>query len=105
MARQEQEEPGARAIPPLHLVLGLLLPAVLLVVNMARVGSFTIDDAYISFRYARNLAHGLGLVYNAGEHIEGYTNFFWTVLLAVGVKVGLDPVLLAKVLGGIAACG
>src|SRR5580698_4569692 len=106
MAPPEREapEPAAPRSARLHLVVGLVLPAVLLGVNMARVGSFTIDDAYISFRYARNLARGLGLVYNAGEHIEGYTNFFWTVLLAGGIRLGLDPVLLAKVLGGLAAC-
>ena len=32
---------------------------------MWRVRAFTVDDAYISFRYARNLANGLGLVFNA----------------------------------------
>ncbi|RLB62250.1 MAG: hypothetical protein DRI90_09485 [Deltaproteobacteria bacterium] len=63
------------------------------------------DDAYISFRYARNFARGLGLVYNAGERIEGYTNFLWTVLLGGGIKVGLDPDLLAKVLGAGFALG
>src|SRR5579863_3651258 len=98
MAPEEQAEPDATRWPRLHLVLGLALPAVLLVVNMVRASPFTIDDAYISFRYAKNLARGMGLVYNAGEHIEGYTNFFWTVLLACGVKLGLDPVVLAKVL-------
>ncbi|MGK3967868.1 hypothetical protein WMF38_27325 [Sorangium sp. So ce118] len=96
---------GAPLSGRLHLALGLALPAVLLVVNMVRVRSFTIDDAYISYRYARNFARGLGLVYNAGERIEGYTNFLWTVLLAAGIKVGLDPDVLAKVLGGLAACG
>ena len=88
-----------------HGVLGLLLPTVLLVVNMVRVRSFTVDDAYISYRYARNFARGLGLVYNSGERIEGYTNFLWTVLLGGGIRVGLDPVALAKILGGMAACG
>ncbi|WP_437958226.1 hypothetical protein WME76_00295 [Sorangium sp. So ce119] len=96
---------GAPLSGRLHLAIGLVLPAVLLVANMVRVRSFTIDDAYISYRYARNFARGLGLVYNAGERIEGYTNFLWTVLLAAGIKVGLDPDVLAKVLGGLAACG
>lgn len=40
------------------------------------------DDPMISLRYARNLAHGLGLVWNPGERIEGYSNFLWTVLMA-----------------------
>ncbi|WP_437548483.1 hypothetical protein WME97_00290 [Sorangium sp. So ce367] len=96
---------GAPLSERLHLAFGLVLPAFLLVVNMVRVRSFTIDDAYISYRYARNFARGLGLVYNAGERIEGYTNFLWTVLLAGGIKLGLDPDVVAKVLGGLAACG
>ena len=39
------------------------------------------DDAFISFRYAANLARGDGLVFNPGmPPVEGYTNFLWTVL-------------------------
>ena len=49
------------------------------------------DDAFISFRYARNLAEGHGLVFNVGERVEGYTNFLWTVLFAPLIKLGLDP--------------
>ena len=41
------------------------------------------DDAMISMRYARNLVGGHGLVWNVGERVEGYTNFGWTVLLAI----------------------
>ena len=33
------------------------------------------DDAFISFRYAKNLSEGSGLVYNPNEFVEGYTNF------------------------------
>lgn len=40
------------------------------------------DDQMISMRYARNLARGVGLVYNPGEHVEGYTNFGWTLIMA-----------------------
>ena len=50
------------------------------------------DDAYVSFRYARNLVHGHGLVYNVGEPVEGYTNFLWTALAAVPLAGGVsDP--------------
>ena len=84
---------------------GLGAPAALMCISMLRVRSFTIDDAYISFRYARNLANGLGLVYNEGERIEGYTNFLWTVLLAVGYRCGADVVMLAKVMGAASALG
>lgn len=88
-----------------HLLLGLVAPAIALLVNMWRVRRFTIDDAYISYRYARNFANGLGLVYNPGERIEGFTNFAWTLILAAGIAVGIDPDVLVKVLGGGFALG
>jgi arabinofuranosyltransferase len=62
-----------------------------------------VDDAFISFRFADNLARGLGLVYNAGERVEGYSNFLWTVLLAAGARAGLDIVQLSIVLALLAA--
>ncbi len=49
------------------------------------------DDAYISFRYARNLLDGHGLVYNVGERVEGYTNFLWTMIIAFGMWGGVSP--------------
>lgn len=42
---------------------------------------FLRDDAMISMRFARNWADGLGLVWNPGERVEGYSNFLWTVFL------------------------
>jgi arabinofuranosyltransferase len=47
-----------------------------------------IDDAYISFRYARNLVEGHGLVYNVGQRVEGFTNLLWVLLVALGMKLG-----------------
>ena len=48
------------------------------------------DDAFISFRYARNLLEGHGLVYNVGERVEGYTNFLWTMAVAGAGWLGFD---------------
>lgn len=56
------------------------------------------DDAFISFRYAKNLIDGHGLVYNPGERVEGYTNFLWTILLAIAMGFGADPVAASVVL-------
>ena len=49
------------------------------------------DDAYISFRYARHLAEGAGLRFNPGESppVEGYSNFLWTLWLALGELAGV----------------
>lgn len=60
---------------------------------------FIQDDAFISFRYARNLVEGNGLVWNPGERVEGYTNFLWTVMIAGGIKLGVDPVIFSEILG------
>jgi arabinofuranosyltransferase len=57
------------------------------------------DDAFVSFRYARNWIEGKGLVYNPGEHVEGYTNFLWTALVALGLVLHIDPVLSSVALG------
>ncbi len=57
------------------------------------------EDSYISLRYARNWAQGQGLVFNPGERVEGYTNFLWTALLALGARLGLDLESLALCLG------
>lgn len=59
---------------------------------------FLCDDAFISFRYARNLLDGHGLVFNRGEHVEGYTNFAWTMAIAGCWRLGMRPELAAHVL-------
>ena len=61
-----------------------------------------IDDAYISARYARNLAQGQGLVYNRGaglERVEGYSNFLWVLVLAAGQAAGAAPRTITQVAG------
>ena len=60
---------------------------------------YTSDDAYISFRYARNFAHGMGLVWNPGDHVEGYTNFLWVLILSGLDKAGADMIMSARWLG------
>lgn len=41
------------------------------------------DDAMISMRYAYHLAHGMGLVWNPGEYVEGFTNPLWVGYMAI----------------------
>ncbi|MCB9694204.1 MAG: hypothetical protein H6736_20530 [Alphaproteobacteria bacterium] len=52
----------------------------------------TVDDAWISARYAAQAAAGNGLVYNAGEPpVEGTTNTLWTLWLVVGHRLDVAP--------------
>jgi arabinofuranosyltransferase len=60
---------------------------------------WTVDDVFITLRYAKNLAEGLGPVYNAGEAVEGYTCPLWMLLLAGTHAVGLELYDAARALG------
>lgn len=88
-----------RSAPGLARMAVLLALAALLVWHVHTYWFLT-DDAFISFRYARNLSEGHGLVFNPGdEPVEGYTNFLWVILLAAGSRVGILPEHAAPVLG------
>lgn len=85
--------------PRRFLLLALLATAALALIQ----GDCVQEDAFISFRYADNLVHGHGLVFNPGERVEGYTNFLWTVTLAGAMALGLDPEPVARTMGLLAA--
>lgn len=85
-------------------VLWAVLPAcVLFVGHAALYGSWVVDDAGISYAYARNLAEGHGWVAQSGQlPIEGFSNALWVLLLAATHLVGLfDPVWAPKILSGL----
>jgi hypothetical protein len=61
----------------------------------------TYDDAFITFRYARNLVHGHGFVYNPGEWVLGVTAPLFAVVPALLEALGL-PVPLGMIVVNIA---
>ncbi len=63
-----------------------------------------IDDAYISLRYGRHWAEGLGLVFNVGERVEGYTNFLWVILGGLLLKTPVPPILGLRLVSLLACC-
>src|SRR5262249_51186252 len=56
------------------------------------------EDFFITLRYTENLASGLGFVYNPGEPVLGTTTPLYTLILAVFVRLHLDPTLCGKLL-------
>lgn len=90
---------GAVIAPETPSRLGLTVLAVLVSCGGMLWPSWITDDAFISFRYAQNLVAGNGLVYNAGERVEGYTNFLWTMLAALALRLGGDLVWLSYTSG------
>jgi hypothetical protein len=91
-----------------HATVLVLLACVLAGVLSACRFKYTVDDTYISLRYARNWARDFGPVFNRNtqQPVEGYTNFLWVAIEALFFRFGVRPeaaVTLAKLLG-VAAC-
>ncbi len=70
----------------------VILPLILFMGFVLAQPTIPMDDAFISFVYARNLTDHGQIVYNVNEHpVEGYTNFLWvaggSVLGVLGFQI------------------
>ena len=89
----DPSDPSARGGPSRAAVIaffGTVVAALVFAFWAALRRSWVSDDAFISFRYAENLVRGLGLVFNQAERVEGYSNFLWTMWMALGLRLGAD---------------
>ncbi len=95
------QRPQARKATSYAIVLFLVAAAAIAIFQYSCFKyELTQDDAYISFRYAANFLHGDGLVFNAGERVEGYTNFLWVMLMALAKQLlGIDFIVTTRLLG------
>jgi len=72
---------------------------------LARCFYFVTDDAFITFRYARNLMQGFGPVYNPGAEapVDGCSSFLWMLICSGVERLGGDmelwPPLLTFICG------
>ena len=66
-----------------HLLIALLIVIIVTLVAHVLPAPRTIDDAFITFRYSRNIVEGQGFVYNPGVRTLGTTTPLYTVLMAV----------------------
>jgi arabinofuranosyltransferase len=69
--------------------------------------SFLCDDAFIAFRYARNVLQGWGPTWNPPPFapVEGYTSALWVGLLSVAWAAGTPPPVAAEALSLLAGLG
>ncbi|MBN1201532.1 MAG: hypothetical protein JXJ20_06715 [Anaerolineae bacterium] len=92
MSNPEPATPNA----PLSPITRLLLVTVIAVACLALIMRLvphprTIDDAFITFRYSRNIVDGQGFVYNPGSRTLGTTTPLYTVLMAgIGFVTGSE---------------
>jgi len=65
-------------------IAGLVIPLIYVLCRLIQWPTVNLfDDAFISFRYARNLADGLGFIYNPGEAYLGVTGPLWGLLCSL----------------------
>ncbi len=77
-------------------LIGVLYAVVVLVI----FPKWTVDDAYIIYRYADNLANHAELTWNVGQDpIEGYTGFAMPIILAFFIKLGISSLVVSKIIG------
>lgn len=67
------------------------------------VRGFPHEDAYILFKYAKNIADGAGYVYyTGGPRTEGGTDFLWLLLISFFNLISIDPAIGALLLSSCA---
>lgn len=82
-----------------HFIIAFLIISIVFILHSIYL-SVPAEDAFISFRYAKNLANGTGLVWNVGEKpVEAYTNFLWIILCSAGLYAGINLILFSQVIG------
>lgn len=99
LSRQEAAASPALARPALRLLLGGLYLALVTALLYWSYAGWGYDDPFITYRYARNLAEGLGPVYNPGERVLSTTTPLFALLLAVPAALGADLPRLAVLVG------
>ena len=79
--------------------LGILV-VIVFILMLRDVAAFGVDDSFIFFRYAENVANGHGFVFNPGEPAgEGFTSWMWLLMLALFHYIGMNIILVSKVIG------
>jgi len=67
---------------------------------------FTIDDSFIFYRYSDNIANGFPLSFNYNDEPEfGFTSYLYTIIVAIGIKLGFDPIIFSKTVTIISSIG
>ncbi len=59
---------------------------------------YVMEDAYITYRYAQNLAAGNGFVFNPGERVLGTSTPLYALVLGLAGLLGLDIAITSGVL-------
>jgi hypothetical protein len=67
--------------------------------TVARALGFSLDDAWIFWVFAKNLANGHGFSFNPGQPVFGSTSILWVSVLACSYLVSHSAVIISKMWG------
>lgn len=76
--------------------IAIALFAIVARIVVLRATHSTTEDAFITLRYAENVAGGHGFVYNPGERVLGTTTPLYTLYLALASWLGANPIMAGK---------
>jgi arabinofuranosyltransferase len=98
MSEPSRLQQDSQRLSPRGLFLAILLAMIPWAILVWRF-DWLCDDAFISFRFAKNLAAGHGLRFNLGSHppVEGFSNFLWNVWMALFEFLRLDVTVWSRV--------
>ncbi|UCE24239.1 MAG: hypothetical protein JSU74_13265 [Candidatus Zixiibacteriota bacterium] len=84
-------------------ILTVAVPFVIYLLLTMPLSDWIIDDAGITFAYARSLAGGHGLVSQPGaEPVEGYSNLLWLLMMVPFFLLRVfDPFIVPKIVGAV----
>ena len=79
------------------LIVALPIIVAVFYITAAAHFSYTPDDTYIYLQFAKNLTHGNGISFNAGTPTYGFTSPLWLFIVSLGGAMGIDLLMVAKV--------
>jgi hypothetical protein len=86
-------------------VFAILTLALMLRILWISITGYAEEDAFITFRFARNIAQGLGFTFNPGERVYGTTTPLFTLIMTPLIAIFENPLPSAWVVDLLAALG
>ena len=101
MSSSHSDYPNNDSFKQIEIFILLILAFSVIICLGVMFYSFTLEDAYITYRYSVHFAEGYGLgSWNiSGERVEGYTSYLWMVLIAAAHSIGIEVQTAAKIIG------
>jgi arabinofuranosyltransferase len=79
----------------------ILMAAILIAALTVAFWNYTQDDVFITYTYSRNIAQGVGFVFNPGERVQGTTTPLWALVMGGAYRATPNLLHAGNVLSGL----